>query len=146
MVKREPSCRACGIPKITLSSGILRCPECRKRRGREYYHTSERRRDNQRRAYIFRKYGLSLEHLTAILAAQHERCAICKRHWTDCTAGKRSRHDVMFLQHLYVDHDHSTGKVRGLLCNNCNAGIALFAEEPVRLYNAVAYLRMHAVR
>ena len=41
---------------------------------------------------------------------------------------------------LHVDHDHKTGKVRGLLCNNCNTGIGLLKESPDILRNAIKYL------
>ncbi len=143
VVKKEPHCRTCGTPKIMLRSGILRCPACRKERGREYYHRSEKRRDSQRRHYIRRTYGLSIEELSEMLAAQNDCCAICGRRWSECAAAKHSRYGTMFLQHLYVDHDHSTGGVRGLLCNNCNAGIAMFSEETDRLKAAIAYLRAY---
>lgn len=41
---------------------------------------------------------------------------------------------------LSVDHCHSTGKIRGLLCNPCNMGIGQFKDSIVRLKNAISYL------
>lgn len=84
--------------------------------------------------------------LEAMLTAQGGSCAICRRHWMECPAAKKSRHERVFIQHLYVDHDHETGAVRGLLCNNCNTAIALFADDHIRMENAIAYLQRHAQR
>jgi len=60
--------------------------------------------------------------------AQEGRCAICKRHQSE------------FRRRLDVDHSHSTGKVRGLLCVACNRGIGFFEESAARLVAAVTYL------
>lgn len=84
-----------------------------------------------------------MQELEAMLEQQDGSCAICKTHWTKCPSAKRTRYEKMFLQHLYVDHDHASGAVRGLLCNNCNTGIALFAEEPARLRDAINYVIRH---
>ena len=43
--------------------------------------------------------------------------------------------------HLAIDHDHNTGKVRGLLCNTCNRALGLFGENCVRLKKAIEYLK-----
>ncbi len=57
-------------------------------------------------------------------------CAICGT--TD------SGHNV--TNHLLVDHDHSTGKVRGLLCSSCNLGIGKFKDDTNLLATAINYL------
>ena len=44
---------------------------------------------------------------------------------------------------LYVDHDHNTGKVRGLLCSNCNRMLGLVGDNISTLSNAVKYLQKH---
>jgi len=105
------------------------------------FNESERRR--QRLRHALWKYGKSLEELEHLLSEQGGRCAICFRHWKDCPAARPSRYEDHFLQHLYVDHDHATGKVRGLLCHGCNGAIGLFKDDPDRADAAAAYLETH---
>ena len=73
-------------------------------------------------------YGLTISDYDALLAKQNNCCDICLLHV--------SQHN----KHLHVDHDHSTGEVRGLLCENCNRGIGLFQDDTVILENAIKYL------
>jgi Recombination endonuclease VII len=98
-----------------------------------------------RRTYLLRRYGSSLEDLERLLHEQRGRCAICRRHWQECTPAKRTAHETIFLQHLHVDHDHGSGTVRGLLCNACNTAIGLFEEDVPRFLSAVEYLRNSVV-
>jgi hypothetical protein len=72
-----------------------------------------------------RKYGVTLEEVLALLAKQDGKCAIC---------GKP------ILARYHVDHDHGTGKVRGLLCFSCNGGLGSFSDNVDRLRSAIAYL------
>jgi len=65
---------------------------------------------------------------------QGGRCAICRIHEDD--APKKTPNGVG----LYVDHDHRTSEIRGLLCTNCNVGLGQFKDDPVRLTAAIAYL------
>jgi hypothetical protein len=81
-----------------------------------------------RRAYaIPSKYGISVAEYDALLAKQGGICAICSR---TCSTGRR----------LSVDHEHDSGRIRGLLCNSCNRAIGLFGDDPARLHAAIAYL------
>ena len=64
--------------------------------------------DKKRAAHLRRKYGITIEQYNTLLKKQEGCCAICKRH-----SGE-------FATRLAVDHDHSSGEVRGLLCNYCN--------------------------
>lgn len=96
-----------------------------------------------RNQYYERTYGVSIADLEHLLAAQDNRCAICLTHWKQCPAPKASRYETVFVQHLYVDHDHVTGSVRGLLCNNCNAAIAFLKEDLKTLNSAITYLRKY---
>lgn len=74
-----------------------------------------------------RAYGMTADDYVTMLSKQSGVCAIC--HGVN-KSGKR----------LSVDHDHSTGKVRGLLCTNCNNGIGRFKDDPIRLVAAANYL------
>ena len=77
--------------------------------------------------YLWRVYGLTSDRYTQMLDEQDGRCAVCKYIFAE---GKVS-----------VDHDHETGRVRGLLCVKCNASIGMAGESPERLENLAEYLR-----
>ena len=85
------------------------------------YHASKRR-------HTLRRYGITDEVYEQMLIAQGGVCAICK---TDTPQGLR--------KYFCVDHNHVTGKVRGLLCQSCNILVA-YAEHK-RLQEAYSYLQ-----
>lgn len=79
-----------------------------------------------------RRYGLTLEQYAELLKRQNGVCAICGEPETLVRKGT--------LCALTIDHDHETGQVRGLLCNNCNRGIGLLKDNPDVLRHAASYL------
>jgi hypothetical protein len=81
------------------------------------------------------KYGVSAEEYDRILAQQGGTCAICSGSKRD----SRSRE-------LPVDHDHTTGSIRGILCDPCNRTLGLFGDDPGTLRAAARYLRKWARR
>lgn len=84
-----------------------------------------------------------MDTIDLLFSEQNESCAICRKHWRACEKSKHSRYDAVFLQYLYVDHCHQTGKVRGLLCNKCNSAIAMLDECLERFDAAKSYLLRH---
>jgi hypothetical protein len=72
---------------------------------------------------LMRQYGISFEQYTRMVREQHCLCAIC---------GKNKK--------LVVDHNHTTGAIRGLLCSTCNAGIGMMKESPDILRAAIDYI------
>lgn len=76
-----------------------------------------------------RNYGITLEQYDSMLIAQGGHCAICPA----TEPGGR-------FKYFCVDHNHTTSKVRGLLCNNCNRAIGLLKDSPVLLRAAAIYL------
>jgi hypothetical protein len=95
--------------------------------------TPEERTRYNRNAALKRLYGLTLEVYESMLAAQGAVCAICGN-----PPGTRGGPGIG--RSLSVDHDHATGKVRGLLCHHCNVAIGYFREEPDLFDKARAYL------
>ena len=81
-----------------------------------------------RKAKLKRAYGITLEIFEAMLAAQGGCCALCH---TDTPGGRGVFH---------VDHDHYTGKIRALLCAQCNVGLGSFNDSPELLNEAARYL------
>ena len=142
-MRRNAFCGKCSKLKDALRSGVLRCTACHNNWLREYYHRSESRQLNQRRSYLQKKYGVSIEEMAQLLEAQHGLCAICGKLWSECHLEKRLRGKTLFLQHLYVDHCHRTGRVRGLLCNNCNKAIGLLSENKEHFARAIRYLEKY---
>ena len=76
-------------------------------------------------------YDLTQAELDTMLAVQGGTCAIC-----DLPPSGKGPNAV-----LHIDHDHETGKVRGLLCQACNRGLGFFRDDPGRLIDAADYLR-----
>jgi hypothetical protein len=92
------------------------------------YRDSGRKAEVMRRAHLRAKYGLTPADYDRMLAGQGGGCAICGELAADG-------------QSLHVDHCHDTGRVRGLLCFNCNAGLGMFDHDGARLDAAATYLR-----
>lgn len=78
----------------------------------------------------YTKYDLLPEQYDAMVAAQGGRCAICRK----------------IPSRMHVDHDHTTGEVRGLLCGPCNQGIGLLRDSPKLLRAAIRYLKKQTGR
>lgn len=93
---------------------------------REHNATPERRR-KQRDTYYRRTFGISADDFDAMLESQGGGCAICR---------KRPER----LASLHVDHCHGTGRVRGIVCVNCNQGLGQFNDSPELLLRAAEYL------
>ncbi len=86
------------------------------------------RRDNSYRS----KYNITLEEYDRLFQQQRGTCAICRK--------KETAKNEYGVRRLAVDHCHATGKIRGLLCDNCNRGIGHFKDDPLRLIKAAEYL------
>ncbi len=144
------SCRVCSRSgnKHPRSdpAGFRTCSKCKKLKATSEFHSHARDgkigfqgyckvcdRERQRnytpaqgRQILLKcKYGITLEIYEAMLKSQNGGCAICGK-----TDGKR----------LHVDHDHATGKVRGLLCFKCNVSIGHFGDDIAVLRLAIRYL------
>lgn len=78
-----------------------------------------------------RNYGLTWEGFQELIRDQDYRCAICPE---PIASDDKNTH---------VDHDHNTGKVRGILCSNCNRGLGMFKDSVRLLAYAIVYLEEH---
>ena len=97
-------------------TGVARCPACSAARLRKTYRTR-----------LLKRYGMTVAEYDEMLSSQGGGCAVCGRR----PDGRRR---------LAVDHEHGTGRPRGLLCTRCNRGIGLFEDDPALLAHAASYL------
>jgi hypothetical protein len=86
---------------------------------------------------IRRLYGITPSDYFAMLEAQNGCCATCGA----ATPGTRNYKRMGKAEAFYIDHCHATGRVRGLLCLNCNTAIGLIRDNPTVAQNISAYLR-----
>ena len=81
--------------------------------------------------HYWRKYKIRVPDYNALLEKQRNRCAIC---------GTTSKTTASSAARFCIDHCHTTGKVRGLLCVNCNTGIGSLMEDVNLFSKALTYL------
>ena len=113
-------CRWCGLEFKPKAPSHLYCSqECSDHANADKYYT--------------RTYGISLNEFMDMHTEQDARCAICD------DIGFKIEQNAKAL--LAVDHCHTTGRVRGLLCHNCNRALGLFQDSVANLEAAIAYLR-----
>lgn len=94
-----------------------------------YYAANRDRYRNQR---YLKAYGITIEQYDALFFLQDGLCAICHRPESRVQQGRAKR--------LHIDHDHRSGRVRGLLCAACNNGIGLLQDDPAVVASALDYL------
>lgn len=111
--------------------GTLRslCIKCSNEKDIERYHRE--RKEESRNKHLKRNFGITLEEYDALLEKQDNHCEICPR--TPEENGRR----------LCVDHDHKTGKVRGLLCTPCNTLLGQANDNEDILLKAIQYLNKY---
>jgi Recombination endonuclease VII len=97
------------------------------KRADKKYNNTPKGKDRQYRANLKKRYNIGVDEYDTIFEKQHGRCAICFDPPKD-------------NKHFAVDHNHTTGKVRGLLCRKCNSAIGLLKESVSILQNAICYI------
>jgi hypothetical protein len=102
-----------------------------------YEKNKERRNKNpektkaaERDSHLKRTYGISMNDYNRMYVEQDRKCLLCKN---PCSSGRN----------LSVDHCHKTGKVRGLLCINCNQGLGKFKDNIELMKSAILYIENH---
>ena len=118
-----------------------RCNECERKRQLEKYHSlsTDKKRERKQKSVeslgkdyfkrykLNRHYNLSLEDYNRMYEEQNGKCYLCEKN----IAGKE----------IKVDHNHKTGKVRKLLCHNCNTSLGLLKEDIKLFEKCINYLR-----
>ena len=121
-----------GSDKSRISGKSIYCKKCRARLAKE----SRKEKPQVGRNYSrLKRYGLTPEQYESMLERQNGVCAIC--HTSNPGGGHR---------YLYVDHDHSTGEIRGLLCRDCNLMLGHSKDNQDSLQEAVRYLQKYDSR
>jgi len=108
------------------------CKDCNRIR-KNKWHKTELGKISSANTKLKRRFGITLEEYNKMYAVQHGKCLICDA--TESTLNHR----------LAVDHCHTTGKIRGLLCKSCNVALGGFKENIKNLTRAIEYLKVQGV-
>jgi len=130
------TCRKRG--KETTNAGLCKpvkgkvgtCKECHAKWLREWKDENRAHYSAvQQNANLKMKYGITVEDKQALYELQEGRCVVCGIY-----ADRDGTHG------LHIDHDHKTGKVRGLLCGRCNRALGLLDDDPKRIIKLANYV------
>ena len=124
---------------LIMADGVGSGFDCKTREGKIAYQKAYRKATplREKERSLRADFGISLEDYTSMLEAQGNVCAICKQPETHKRNGK--------VKYLAVDHHHGTGRVRGLLCSDCNTGIGKLKDSVNILQSAIDYLHKHSI-
>ncbi len=149
----EKTLRSCSYSYRTLKCRCEKCKDYHRIAGIPYREDArkrsmlwrlknlERSRENSKRyqrehpemllKWKLKKYNMTVNEYNSLKQKQHGMCAIC-----GSSSSKKN-----FYHRLHVDHDHKTGKIRGLLCGNCNTALGKFQDNSKLLTKAIEYIR-----
>lgn len=149
------TCTSCGktkkINQFTKSNRVKSgyastCKKCDAKKSREYrqrnqkkvkeYNNSPERVRRNYETKVQRKYGLEMTDIERMLEQQDHKCSICS---VDIGISADEHTAV-------VDHCHTTGEIRGLLCNWCNRGLGHYEDSPSLFRKAAEYLESTTMR
>jgi hypothetical protein len=125
-------CSKCGESKPRADFPRNRnCPDgyhpyCKRCHNAQVRESKQRLYGGERHYHLKRRYGIGAAEVQALIDAQNGMCPICR---------KRAA--------TQVDHDHETGRVRGVLCLYCNAALGAFHDDPNLIAKAIAYIEKH---
>lgn len=142
LIDGESLCKKCGISKPlsefykdkAAKNGVgYYCKVCAKANARRLHKVRKESNDPQyarmkRGHYYKTTYGITLEEFENMWEDQGRVCAICRVGISSSGTG------------THLDHCHTTGKIRGLLCTQCNIGLGGFKDNKISLMQAIAYL------
>lgn len=109
--------------RVLSLDGKLRCPYCAYLR--DQAKRVERKRIFGHDDWLKQTYGVTAQQYSKILLDQNGVCAVCQ---------------LQDIGNMPLDHNHSTGKIRGILCQKCNRGLGHFKDSPALLRKAAEYL------
>jgi len=95
-----------------------------KKNRKKYY---EEHKEDRRKRDIFKEYNLLYEDWLKLWEEQDGKCAICEK-------------SFIKISDAYIDHCHTTSKIRGLLCNKCNSALGFLGDDPNLTARATKYL------
>lgn len=135
-------CNDCGLEKPLSEFGLHKgsprhhCKPCKNAESREWYKNNKEKKAEFSKAYrrtkkdqdLKKAYGIGVEQYDKYLDYQKYRCALCSKHADDHSRA------------LAVDHCHTTGIIRGLLCDPCNRAIGFLKDDPDLLRKAADYV------
>jgi hypothetical protein len=144
-MEERKKCGKCGEVKFFGEFALSR----KAKDGRSYWCkvcATEYNKDRNNRLYtesfvraknLKRLYGMTPEEYQALFATQSGVCAVCGQPETtnDSRTGK--------TKNLQIDHCHTTGRVRALLCKECNNALGLLHDDPVRIRLLLQYAEIH---
>lgn len=131
-----PTCRQ-ELPFNLFGSNVSRsnflnmyCKKCTNTQNKQQYY--KKNTEDIRAKYIQLTYNLSWEDYVNMFANQDGKCAICN---TDIFLAANDRNKT-----AHIDHAHENGKIRGLLCGNCNVSLGGFNDDVKIMQNAIDYI------
>lgn len=146
MILTMKICKKCGIEKslseyfnhpMTKDGKFATCKLCDKNRYNKWRKDNpEKRARIRKNEWLMKNYKITVEEYERLREKQNNRCNLC---FEEPRVSRRKNGE----KRLQVDHCHKTGKIRSLLCHQCNRALGLLNEDPVLLWRCINYLNEH---